>query len=235
MGSLNFNYAGLYEYAHITYKRLHKLTSRRRRSAMGETIGRTPARGQQSSPNSQKRANKSRTLAAKSDTACLVEGGFQISLQDLLFLSTSEESKEKYVDFREGRKARSERFYTFWTKMISKQLLLNLKYQITSAVEGVDIEGSATNNKITILPSAFVSVHEDPSLSRCSWNRKVSYVEYCNVRISQQVVAALTWYGSNVPKFGSVMVEAAKVTIKIPLRLAYLYGLENYWLSLRYQ
>lgn len=60
MGSLVYNDAGLYEYADITSKRLYKLTSTRRRSAMRETIHRIGAHARQSNPNIRKGMKKER-------------------------------------------------------------------------------------------------------------------------------------------------------------------------------
>lgn len=69
------------------------------------------------------------------------------------------------------------------------------------------MERSATYINITISPSAFLTQYEAPSLSMCSQNRKVAYIEDLNVRISQRVVAAPAYCRSNVQKLDSVMVE----------------------------
>lgn len=112
--------------------------------------------------------NESKSLVANSDTAFLLQLCFVMLLQDSLKFSASEESNERYSDFRGGKKARSEIFYKLWTKTISKKSLENLEYQIISSVEGIYTEGSAADIKLAISPSNFLSGYEAPSLSCCS-------------------------------------------------------------------
>lgn len=134
---------------------------------MGEAIRVIPELGLQSGPNSQKGMSRPRTLVVNSDTACTFQLCFMMLIQDLLKFSASEESNERYSDFRGKTKARSKIFYEIRKKTISEERLEKLEYKILSTVEGIDTEGSVADIKFAISPSTIVYRYGVPSLSGC--------------------------------------------------------------------
>lgn len=213
VGGIEYLHGGLYEHAHKRFKDAYKLTSRRKRSAMEETLRRQLEIASNStkclsSLSTVLRPNACRIESVRNDSTYLIRHGPYISLRELEGALHHLYERKLY--------GKSQVLVNPKTLLLGegvgtdalKVLIRLLKRRLLPDIDKPSSEliSKLRDRKIQVPSSAFVAGHYTPSLDCPVYNSSV-LIERKNKRISQRVVSCASFYGSHRERFDSVMIE----------------------------